>query len=472
MSLCRFAVWSILIAAPFSTFAGQTIKLSADSAVALARSQSVAVKASELALMAQEKAVMSAAATYLPTLSANAGATRLIDKATMGGSLGSGSTFSALDLVTLSRGDKADSALAQVLDGMFSGMSDAFKTPDNIYNIGLTVSQPLFTGGRISKAVKIAKLSHSSQIFTHERTITEIGLLAQQIFWGYVILLKKLEADQETRLWFENLVKDQQKLFENGLIIELDVLNSKIQLDNFKLMEERDNNAIASAKSQLLLFFNLPADADLEVDTSIWRERDADFTPPLPDSVENWLVYREDLQAAKRQLEMMRCLKGLQLASYAPTVAAFGSLSYGNQYSQRESDLKRNSSVGLSLNWTLFDWGKTWNEAKKAEYQAQAFELKINNMHDQIKNRINELARKVQETRNQREIAKEDMEIARRALDIAQKKYDAQAISNTELLSARNQLTNKTVTYALVRISAILALEEYKVAPLNTGMSQ
>jgi hypothetical protein len=42
-------------------------------------------------------------------------------------------------------------------------------------------------------------------------------------------------------------------------------------------------------------------------------------------------------------------------------------------------------------------------------------------------------------------------------------------ITNTELLTSRNQLTSKMVGYEQARISVILAFEEYKVAAVTTS---
>ena len=94
------------------------------------------------------------------------------------------------------------------------------------------------------------------------------------------------------------------------------------------------------------------------------------------------------------------------------------------------------------------------------------------NMRDMVRLKYFELGRKVDESIKACDIAQEDLETAQKALTIAKLKYDAQAITNTELLNARNQLTGKMVAYTQARINVILAMEEFKVAPLGTGASQ
>jgi outer membrane protein len=469
----------LAIAMAGSALAGQAVQLTPAKVVDLAQKQSVVAKASELSLKAQEAARKSAFTAFLPTVSANASAIHLIDKVSMFGSgSGSGSFRVFRSMIYDSMGtplppfDAGDGVLGTLLDTTLGTMFSSFsQTPDNIYNVGFTVSQPIFTGGKIYNAYRIADLTYKAQILTRDRTLEETGLTALQIYWGYVGALKQLEAIQETRSWFETLVKDQEKMYGAGLIIELDLLNSRIQLDNFKLGELKIQDAIRSVGSQMLLFIGLPTDGEISVDTADWADTQTPFAMPSADSIDSRLKGRRDLQALESQLTVLRCLKSIQTAAYSPTVAGFYSLGWNNQYSSDEKDLKRSQSIGAQLNWTLFDWGKGLRETEKVKYQISAMELQRDAMRDQLRLKIIDLAAAVDQSRRACGIAKDDAEIARKALEISKKKYDAQAITNTELLTARNQLTAKTVAYAQARINAIMALEEYKVAPLTAGQA-
>jgi outer membrane protein len=431
-------------------FAADVVKLSPEKVVELAKTQSVAVKAAHYNVMAQENAVKSAATSFLPTLSASGSAMHFFDKPQMelGGGVGSGDTTNPV---------------IKALSDMFSNMK--IETPFNLYSLGVNIAQPIFTGGKIINGYHAAKFDLEAQKYTYGRTVTEIGLSAQKFFWGYVGALKGLEAVQETRQWFETLVKDQQKMYDNGLIIELDVLNSKIQLDNFKLAEEKMNNTIRTLADQLLLFLGLPQSSVIETDTSLLAG--TGIVPASTDSVDQLLAKREDLLAMTSRIKALRVLKGLTLGSYWPTVAAFGSYGANNQSSIKESDMQLSSSIGVQLSWTLLDWGKTWRDAQKVQCQMQAAQLQVDNMREMVKLKYFELSRKVDESIKACDIAREDLETAKKALTIAKLKYDAQAITNTELLNARNQLTGKMVAYTQARINVILATEEFKVAPLQ-----
>jgi outer membrane protein len=444
------------------------VKLTPDEVKRLAATQNTMIKESELGIKAQESVKKSAFTGFFPTVNASASATHMVTqpKFEMGGG-GGNISIAHPELL-----DNGDAEVLQTLGSLFN-FSDMAMSPENIYSYGLTIAQPFFTGGKILNAYRIQNYSLAAQKFTHERTKTEIGYAALSLYWGYIASLKGLEATTETRQWFETLVGDQQKMFRNGLIIELDVLNSTIQLDNFKLLETKMQDMIHTIGSQLLLFLGLPSNAVIEVDTANLRnDEGADMQPVTADSVEAWLAVRDDLRAMQCQLDVMRCLRKIQKAAYAPTVTGFVNLARSNQYSiSDEKKFNNTSSFGVSLNWALFDWGKGLREMEKTGYQAEALTLQISNMRDQVKLKKMELARKVAQSVQTREIAHQDVAIATKALDIARIKYDAQAITSTELLTARNQLTNKTFAYAQACINVKLALEEYAIAPLSSGQS-
>jgi outer membrane protein TolC len=457
--------------------AGETvIRLSPARVVELAATQSMAIKASECMLKAQEKAVAAAFASFLPVISANASATHMVTKPEFegfGGSSGGG--FDSIMYALDPQGrifDLGDHGIAIMLDTMFSGLSGSMSlSPNNVYSFGFSVAQPFFTGGKIFNAWRLARLSKNVQEHTVKRTRDELGLAALKMYWGYVALLKSIESTRETRAWFEKLAADQRLMYENGLIIELDVLNSAIQIDNLKLAEKKLGDMAASVAASMLLFLGESSLQDIEPDTSMLSQ-EFRFTPFSGSTIDSIIANRDDVIAAQRQYDMLVCLKKIQIASYAPTIAGFASLGYSNQYSTRdESVFKNTSAVGAQLKWTIFDWGKARSEAYKTNYQAEALKLQNDYMREQIRFKIADLGRKAESEKLACEIAAKNIENARKALSIAQTRYNVQAITNSELLTVRKQLTSKMAAYTQARINAILAVEEYRVAPVSAAAS-
>ncbi len=413
----------------FNISAAEVVQLSSQKVVDLAKKQSLQIVQSELNVESQQKTVQSTLASFLPVLNGTGSYTHLFE----------------------------------------TPVSSMF-TP-NVISAGVSVAQPLFTGGKLINGYKLAKSSSKAQQATHERNLTDIEYTATQMYWGYVVMLKGLESVHEERAWLEDLLSMQDKLYKNEMIIELDLLNTKIQIDNLKLAELKTKGAITNYGDQLLLFLGLPTGQSIEVDTSDLKKELDQFTSPSSEEISRMIEDRQDLRSIKYQIESLGLMKNIQAGSSIPTISGFVSSNYTNQYSMETDDLKRSTSAGLQLTWNIYDWGKTNREIEKTKIQIKQLELTYNNLREQIRLNINSLIRAVDESRKALAIAQEDMAIAKKALDVAKIKYDAQAITNTDLLNNRAVLTNKTVAYTQARVNAILALEEYKVAPMNTASS-
>jgi outer membrane protein TolC len=360
-----------------------------------------------------------------------------------------------------------DSIQNGVLRYLLTGMTQPVALgPQDIYNIGVTVTQPIFTGGRLVHGYRYARLGQEIQALTHERTREEIGLAARRLFWYYVLSAQALATAVETRQWFERLVGDQEKLYETGMMVELDLLNTKTELATRKLDELRASNRAVTLREQLLLFLDLPIDTAVEIDTAGWPAQEAAFVPPVPDSVETWLFYREDILAAQRRVEQAKALTNIQRAAYAPAIAGYYNYSYSNQYSADEKKLEGNASVGVNLDWTIFDWGKAHRATRQAKLQTRIAEVQLDDLRKRLRQRMYDLGRKVQESRIAVQIAAEAAGNARRSLQTSEMRYEAQMITNTDLLRSRTQLTAAEMRLSQARVEAALALEEYRVVPL------
>lgn len=452
--ICATTLWGTTIA--------DTIYLSADKATEFAQKQSLTVKSSELNNQIQKKSVQSARASFLPVLNGTAGYTRMVKTPDVGGA---SVDTSLMNILYNPSADPTDKKILSGILGMFSGMGSSLSTPDNLWSLGFTVGQPIFAGGRIANAYRIAKLSDEAQETTHKRTLTDIGYNARKMYWNYVALMKSVESIHEAQAWLADLSSMQKKMYENQMMIELDLLNTKIQIDNNSLIELKTKNAIKTFGDQMLLFLGLPTGSDIEVDTSELAKALEAFTPPSEDEINKLLDDREEIKILKNKIETLKLAKKIQYGSYLPTVSGFLNNSFSNQYSADE--LKHTTTAGVSLNWSIFDWGKNYREAQKSDIQIQQLELTYNNTRDQLRLKVLSLARTVDESRKALEIAQSDMETATKALDISKLKYDAQAITNTDLLNSRTLLTSKSVAFTQARISSILALEEYRIVPSN-----
>lgn len=447
----------------------QPIVLSPEKVVELARERSVAVRGSEYVLKGEAYARRGALAPFLPKITVTGNATHLGERPVVGGADFGEALFDTLQYLTqLAGGSLVDSLQNEFIRGLFSGLAQPQAlSPQNLYNAGITVAQPIFAGGRLINGYRVARFRHEAQLFSHQRTVTEIGLNGLQLFWMYVLLDAQTATLAESVQWLEKLSTDQRQRYEAGSIIELDVLRTQTQLSESRLQLVKATHQRQTMREQLLNFLDLPMDTLIATDTAGAGATLERFVPPSEDSVEIWLSFREDLLAQERSVEMLAAAKRVQLGAYLPVLNAFYSYTLSNQYSSEETDLDPNESVGISLNWAIWDWGQAFRAYQQAAMQEKAAALRTDALRDRIRLRINELARKVQEGMRALTIAREGWETAKRSLSIAEMHYEAQMITQTDLLQTRAAATQARMHLEAAKVEALLAYEEYKIAPVT-----
>ncbi|MBD3322423.1 MAG: hypothetical protein GF350_15080 [Chitinivibrionales bacterium] len=474
------AMLIIMFLCAVAGYSAETVRLSPSKVIELVSERNAQVKASELEVQGEEYARKGALAALLPSFSLTGLYNRLDEPPTISGfdsgePAGPADTADTLilppeyepyrELITF-----FDSISATEAQEQMSALFDAGPiqvAPQTTRSVGFKISQPLFTGGALWNRYRVAEYMHEARRLQHERSVQEIRFQALRLFWYYVLGLESYHAIRDEKRWLQELVDNQTVLLENGMITELDLLQTKLALSRKLIDEINVQNSNLQGREQLLICLGLDPALGIEVDTAELWQKPHRFFYPTPDTIEDRLLRRYDLRALEYQVHSLERLKNIQLAAYAPTIAGFYGVDYTNQYGMDEDDFDDQWSVGVSLNWNIFDWGKAWRSMQKYRVQMEAAQTVLEFQRVQLAHAMKSLARTIREARKKVEIARESQQVAERALEIAEARYDQQIATNRDVLDARKDLTRTRMGFVAAKIELILALEEYRIGPVD-----
>jgi len=97
-------------------------------------------------------------------------------------------------------------------------------TDDNLYKLGLTVSQPLFTGGRITKGYELSKETYEKAMTDYEAEVQNTVLDVKKAYFNVLKAERFLEVSRKYKELMEKHLKDVREMFEEGLATKLDIL--------------------------------------------------------------------------------------------------------------------------------------------------------------------------------------------------------------------------------------------------------
>lgn len=342
--------------------------------------------------------------------------------------------------------------------------------PDQNTSIEIQIQQPIFTGFATLNGLRSARLSHTIQGVSNEKNKQNIQYAIQQVYWGIVSLQKSKGVANEAIRQLQELTSNQEAMMEQGMSTEHDYLLTKASLAQAQLNEMKVGKNIASMKRQFAVLLGLPATSEIVLtDTNAVNEIPKNGNI---DSILNvTLTNRPDLKESK--LSVNKADLGLKLseASLYPTVGAI--FKWGNSavdFSDID-DWKYSWTLGLSLNFKLFDWGDRAYKVKQAKYQKLALDELYIQKKSSVEKEVIDAFHEVEQTSKELQTAKLLADAREKAYNAFVAKHEEGVIPMYELLDAHNQFVSAKYGVLQASTSLRLAIINLEMGGLGSSTS-
>lgn len=276
---------------------------------------------------------------------------------------------------------------------LFDGMENTF------YSFQLDVTQPIYTWGKLKTAIKLyEKVSEIKllQISSKEKQLqTELNTRIVSLF--YLLQIENLLKTQDELA--NKLVKISEDAQKNGLLLNQDVLEAKINAQQINIVQQE-------IKEQ---FFNLLLSIQKMTGNQKLSLEDINFIPDENKFYEFANQDRKELleKALDTRQETFTILKNLEQISqfstqiaqasvyWKPDFALKMSLGYGGSRFPfiekdwfRQDDYTTNFTVALKT--TVWDGGKKLNEIKKNQSKEETANINYTDAELSIKQKLQE----------------------------------------------------------------------------------
>jgi outer membrane protein TolC len=376
--------------------------------------------------------------------------------------------------------DSLEHALDCTINGggnPFAGFGDLGFGSENTWQLGLSLSQPLFS----------PRIRHQNRIAEAERTRAEIELnsqraqLALDVTQAYydAALADRLVTIVEATLAQADTTLAQTRLARQvGTLPEFDVLRAQVQRDNQVplVIQRRADRDLAYTRLRLLL--DLPADAPLALTTSL----DETQAVPVARFAANEGLLGDTTVANRAPVLQARTLVTMQEGSLRITraqrlptvslVSQYGRVAYPGGVLPAWDQLRTNWTVGAQLTMPLFTGGRIRGEEMVAEADLLEAQARLRQTVDAARLDMRTALERLDQARAQYEASAGTVEQAARAYQIAEVRYREGISTQLELSDSRLLLrqaqANRAVAARDLQIAqARVALLPY--LPLGSG---
>lgn len=256
--------------------------------------------------------------------------------------------------------------------------------PQTFYDVLLSFSQPVFTWGKVSNAVKIAAMGIDDVNLELESSRQDVALSVTRSYHDVLLAEETIEMYEKTIEVQERYLQQTSDYFEVGDATRLDVLRAEAALAATRPALIQARHALTQARKELNFQLGRPLDEPVN---TVHVEFKDDFSAPDLDSVVTVaLAQRSDLQQIDVQTKMLDRTVNVYKADMRPRVDFSGH--YGYSTIRTDDLFDRNFEswrVALELSVPLFDGFRNRGQVRQYRSQQTQSEIRSRDLRERIR---------------------------------------------------------------------------------------
>jgi hydrophobic/amphiphilic exporter-1 (mainly G- bacteria), HAE1 family len=330
------------------------------------------------------------------------------------------------------------SPLLKIPAGVFGPNEQTFRanlTRENVMRFD--ISQPLYTGGRLSNAYAAQAAGEEASRLDLERSRQALVLQVYESFYAALMNEQGVRVNEEGVTIAQKHLELAKARFEAGSAARLDVLRAEVELSNAKAKLIRARSETDVAYQRLRTVLSLPQGDPLQLAGSL------DEIPNVPSeaAIETALGSRADIRSFGQQREAAQRLVSLANAEMKPIVGFSGNYQYQEDgLSSLLQNSNRSYQFGLNFTVPLFNAPTVAAKRGAAAAQVKQAEHAMNAALDNARLDVASASRELDAAREIVVTEQKAVELAREGLTIAEVSYENGVITATELNDARLSL--------------------------------
>lgn len=273
----------------------------------------------------------------------------------------------------------------------------------NVFFGAVTLTQPIFMGGKIVAMNKITGYAEDMARAKHSETARDIIYAVDAAYWQVVSLKAKQELAESYVNLLDTLRRNVGLMVEQGVATRRDELTVDVKLNSAQVDLTKVNNGVALSRMALAQLCGFPIHTSF---TLADENADSPAAAVAAAATDPWAIDMNEVYARRddlRQLELGVKIFGQKekvvRAEMMPSLALVGSYSFSNPnlYDGFKKRFNGAFSVGAMLTIPIWHWGGNYNKYRAAKAQTAALRMDLENAREMIDLQVNQASFKAAE---------------------------------------------------------------------------
>jgi outer membrane protein TolC len=335
------------------------------------------------------------------------------------------------------------SFMAKLNQGLFSESDfavDNLNNPDAIDNFTTSIQfeQPLINIDgwfqRGAAKVKMEATEYQNKFKKNELLLEgEKTYMLLQLTYKAV---KVLEKAQKSALANKNLT---QKYFEQGLVMQADVLDVEVRLNEVENQLESAKSNVKNVSDYLNFLVN-------EKNNSVLVPSDSlEIIPYSLAEFDQVTTNRADIMAIEKSTQAYKKMNQSDKMAFLPTLNAFGNYDlYDNQLFQGASN---SYFIGAKLNWDILQGTKRFGKMQKSKAEFDKSTIQYEQYIAKSQLELNKAKRAMSDAQNKLNRSTMALELSEESFRIRTNRFEEGLVKTSDLLMSEAQYAQKELEY-------------------------
>ncbi len=268
----------------------------------------------------------------------------------------------------------------------------------NVFFGAVTLTQPIYMGGKIVAMNKITKYAEELARSMHDSSAENIIYAVDAAYWQVVSLNAKHELAKSYVALLDTLHRNVKAMIDEGIATRSDLLTVDVKLNSANVDLVKVENGLSLSRMALAQLCGLPVNSDMHVDDE-YAGRPAPDPVPAVYNMADVYARRPDLHALELGVKIAGQQSKVALSSMLPNLALVGAYSFSNpnMYDGFKNKFNGAFSVGAVLTIPIWHWGGNYNKYRAAKSRVNIMQLELEDAKEKIELQVSQAAFKAGE---------------------------------------------------------------------------
>lgn len=324
------------------------------------------------------------------------------------------------------------------------------------YSVELTVRQPVYHGGALSAAIRLARIY---ALLTDENIRSAVqGTIFQvcQSYFDAILakhLLKVNEDAVTSALKHLEMVRIQR---QQGLASDYEVLRAEVEVSSFRAELVKHRNALNLAQTRLLRNMGVSQESQIDLSDELIY---SPIKPVLEEAVRIAKQNRADIYQAELGVRIQKEALRIARSSYLPWIDTFLTQKWANPdpHKSTQDEWGNAWTAGISLSLPIFDGFKRNGKVRQEQARLQQVLLNLTNTEEKVEFELKQALLNLQDAEEFVQSQQKNIQQAQEGLKLVEVGYKQGVRTELEVIDALLALTRTQTLYYQALYSHILA---------------